>query len=97
MAHKKTINKKINLDELKTKLFSDLQMMKSVKLKGIDSIKNGILISLKTGKTKITTGDTAVEIVSKARLIPLWTWDLILDRTRTKRVHQRITQIVETL
>lgn len=87
MAHKDTITKTVDLDALKTKLFDDLKMMQGIKVKGIDTIENGIQISLKTGKTIITTNGSGVEIVSKARLFSIWTWNLILDRTRTKRIH----------
>ena len=94
MALKEILSGNVNLEEFKTKLFNDLQMMQGIKVKGIDTIGNAILISLKTGKTKITSTGSGVEIESKSRLFPFWTWDLILDRVRTKKVHQRIIQII---
>lgn len=96
MAIKTNVNKKVDLDVLKTKLFNDISMMHGIKVKGVDSTSNSIIISLKIGKCTITDFGESLNIISKARLFPLWTWDLILDRIKIKKVHARILNIINS-
>lgn len=91
---KNVVKKSVNVDEIKAKVFSDLSMMSGIKLKGIDSTANELIVKCKSGTTKVTSGQDSTVIESKPRFIPIWIWDIVLDRTKTKKVHNKVLQII---
>jgi len=97
MAIKTKIQKKISLDEVKSKIYDELNMMKGIKVKGVDGNSTQINILLKTGKCLIKNLGEAVEVISSARFFSFWIWDLFLDRVKTKKVHNKVVQIINDM
>lgn len=91
---KSNINKTTDIDKIKDKIFSDVSMMSGIKVKGVDTESNKLILKYKVGKTTVTTGSDKTIIVSNPRFIPIWIWDIIFDRTKTKKVHNKVVQIV---
>ena len=94
---KNIIKKSVDIESIKQKIYSDVSMMSGIKLKGIDTMPNQLVVKCKTGSTKVTSGSDITVIKSKPRFISFFIWDIFLDRIKTNKVHNKVVQIVTSL
>ena len=77
---KDKINQITDIEKIKDKIFSEVSMMSGIKVKGVDTESNKLILRHKVGKTTITTGSDETIIVSKPRFFCWWIWDFVFDR-----------------
>jgi hypothetical protein len=96
MAKQSSIFKSINLLDIKRVLHFELSMMSSIKLKGIDSSPNELTIRFKGGKCVIKAEGSSTLIKTKVRWFKIFIWDLFLDVSRAKQVHNAVLHFIGT-